>query len=48
LALARLFKSSVQSVPGKGDRLVVNRQGKGSLPATMASGGQQLGLLKSE
>jgi hypothetical protein len=48
LALARLFKSSVQPAPGKGDRLVVNRQGKGSLPATMASGGQQLGLLKSE
>lgn len=48
LALARLFKSSVQPVPGKGDRLVVNRQGKGSLPTTMASGGRQLGLLKSE
>jgi uncharacterized protein YcbK (DUF882 family) len=40
LALAHLFQSSVQTAPGKDDRLVVNRQGKGSLPATMAIGGQ--------
>lgn len=48
LALSRLFQSSAQAVPGKGDRLVVNRQGKGNLPAAMASNGQQLGLLKSD
>ncbi len=48
LALTRLFHSSVQSGPGKDDRLVVNRQGKGSLPTSMAIAGQQLGHLKSE
>jgi hypothetical protein len=48
LALSRLFQSSAQAAPGKSDRLVVNRQGKGSLPAAMASNGRQLGLLKSE
>ncbi|MGQ0486200.1 MAG: DUF882 domain-containing protein [Hyphomicrobiales bacterium] len=48
LALAGLFQSSVRTAPGKDDRLVVNRQGKGSLPATLAAGVRQLGLVKAE
>lgn len=47
LALSRLFRSSAQAAPGKSDRLVVNRQGKGSLPAT-SLGSKILGLLKTD
>ena len=46
LALSRLFQSSAQAA-GKSVRLVVNRQGKGSLP-TASLGSKILGLLKAD
>jgi len=47
LALSALFQSSTTAAASKSDRLVVNRQGKGSLPTT-SLGSKILGLLKSD
>jgi len=47
LALSRLFQFSAKAAPGQNEDLVVNRQGKGSLPAT-GLGSKILGLLKAD